>query len=165
MHGPKKIETNIKYPQFIKDYINSAEKILGTVFISRGILLSLLLTDKLSWQYTQDTCDTAVFSKLQALVEETVSGAWKYTNKKIDILLLDLYMQRAEDVYREVVRIGPVKKIPFADKLPEIGNANGDFFDFVHGSAIISRVRFHLIHTNANQMATTSECKVPLLMP
>lgn len=106
-------ESPVKYPQFIKNYFKLANRILTNLTISRGILLSSLTDDRLSWDYLKKRCDPNTLSEMENLARQTK----KQTIKEIDILLIDLYMEEAERVYDEVVRIRPTPKIPFADKL------------------------------------------------
>jgi len=110
---PRIAKSPVKYPGFINNYFKLANGILRNLSISRGILLSLLADDKLSWDYLRKRCDSNTFFEIQNLVRQTR----KQTIRGIDIQLIDLYMGEAERVYNEVVWIRPTPKIPFADKL------------------------------------------------
>ena len=106
-------ESTVKYPEFIRNYLELGNAILGNLTVSRGLLLSLLTDDKLSWEYLKKKCDSNTFSEMENLAAQTK----KQTTKEIDILLVNLYLEEAERVYDEVVRVRPTPKIPFMDKL------------------------------------------------
>ncbi|MFC1670001.1 FeoB small GTPase domain-containing protein [Spirochaetota bacterium] len=112
----KKVKAPIKYPEFINNYFHQAAQILKGQSVSRGILLSLVLDDKPGWEYVKIKCGNTIFSQLQELVLQAVKNSRNYTNKRMDILLLDLYMDEADRVYNETVKEIPGKKLPFADK-------------------------------------------------
>lgn len=109
----KVAKSPVRYPEFIKNYLRLANRILGNLPISRGILLSLLTDDALGWGYLKKRCDSNTFSEMENLVRQTK----RQTIREIDTILLELYMEGAEKIFNEVVRIRPTKKIPFADKL------------------------------------------------
>jgi len=106
-------KSSIKYPQFIENYLRLAQQIIGDKKISRGILLSVLAEDKLSKEYVQKICDQNTFSQIERLVEQTK----RKTSKKIGTQLLDIYLEKAEEIYNQVVWVSEPTKIPFADKL------------------------------------------------
>jgi ferrous iron transport protein B len=110
---PRIPRSPVKYPKFISNYLTLAGRILRNPSISRGVLLSLLTDDKLSWAYLKKQCDSNTYSEMENLVRQTK----KQTSKAIDIALIDLYMNEAENIYDEVVSVRPTPKMPFADKL------------------------------------------------
>jgi ferrous iron transport protein B len=110
---PNTPKSPVRYPLFINNYLKLANRILGNLPSSRGVLLSLLTDDKLSWDYLRKRCDPGTFSEIENLIRQTKSQR----TKGIDTLLVDLYMRGAERVYNEVVRVRATPRIPFADKL------------------------------------------------
>jgi len=110
---PRIAKSPVRYPEFIDNYLILANRILRNLPISRGVLLSLLTDDKLSWDYLKEKCDSNTFSEMENLVRQTK----KQTAKQVDILLVDLYMREAERIYNQVVWVRPTQKMPFADKL------------------------------------------------
>jgi len=110
---PRIAKSPVRYPEFIDNYLILANRILRNLPISRGVLLSLLTDDKLSWDYLKEKCDSNTFSEMENLVRQTK----KQTAKQVDILLVDLYMREAERIYNQVVWVRPTQKMPFVDKL------------------------------------------------
>ena len=106
-------KSTVKYPEFIENYLKLAEQILGDLKTSKGILLSLLTSDKLAWSYLKENCGPDTFSQIERLVNQTK----RMTPKKMETLLLDRYLQKAEKIYEQVVWVSEQKEIPFADKL------------------------------------------------
>jgi ferrous iron transport protein B len=103
----------VEYPKFINNYLKLANRILGNGPISRGVLLSLLTDDRLGWDYLRKRCDSNTLSEIDNLIRQTKNQ----TIRGIDILLTDLYIEEAENLYNEVVWVRPTSEIPFADKL------------------------------------------------
>ena len=109
----KKSEFKIQYPEFLENYINIANQISGNIKVSRGVLFSLLTDDPLAKKYAKEKFGKTLFSQIEKLVEQTKTKA----SKRMDTLLLDIYIDEAERIYQQAVWVGEVKNIPLAEKI------------------------------------------------
>ena len=107
------LESKIEYPDYIESYLKLASQILCSNNISRGVLLSALAGDDIFYSHLIEKSCPNTFSQIERLINETRAKSLK----NIQLLLIDKYLEKAEDIYNQTVWESDQKEVPFADKL------------------------------------------------